>query len=75
MDLDAEAFRQGGIRSLIALDRGAEALQAYHRCRNLPRAGLEDTPSPATELLIHRIRTGRFIALAPGRHRNLFALR
>jgi LuxR family maltose regulon positive regulatory protein len=61
IDLDpyAEAFHRGLIRSLVAVDRRAEALQALQRCRDLLRVGLGVAPSPETERLMRRIRADR----------------
>jgi LuxR family transcriptional regulator, maltose regulon positive regulatory protein len=58
LDPQAETFHRGLIRGLVALDRRAEALQAYERCRALLRAGLGIDPAPETERLVRDLRNG-----------------
>jgi len=56
LDPLAEAFHRGVIRGLIALERKAEAVQAYRHCRATLRAALHVEPSPETRELHSRIR-------------------
>ncbi|HEY8051451.1 MAG TPA: bacterial transcriptional activator domain-containing protein [Steroidobacteraceae bacterium] len=56
LDPVAETFHRGLMRSLIALGRQAEALEAYRHCRATLRAGLRVEPSAETYALQANIR-------------------
>jgi LuxR family transcriptional regulator, maltose regulon positive regulatory protein len=56
LDPLTESFHRAIMRTLLTLGRGAEALEAFHRCRTTLLAGLRIEPSAETRALHNRVR-------------------